>query len=91
MLVHEGPARVFNSEEEAVNAIFGKKINKGDVIVIRYEGPKADLLSRLAGFLAGRPGRTDREIWLGGSRPGTHFAVAFAGFNGVHQYAKVSS
>lgn len=40
MLVHEGPARVFNSEEEAVNAIFGKKINKGDVIVIRYEGPK---------------------------------------------------
>ncbi|UUV13163.1 dihydroxy-acid dehydratase [Clostridioides difficile] len=40
MLVHEGPARVFNSEEEAVNAIFGKEINKGDVIVIRYEGPK---------------------------------------------------
>ncbi|MCV2273341.1 dihydroxy-acid dehydratase [Clostridioides difficile] len=40
MLVHEGPARVFNSEEEAVNAIFGKKINKVDVIVIRYEGPK---------------------------------------------------
>ncbi|HID1187748.1 TPA: dihydroxy-acid dehydratase [Clostridioides difficile] len=40
MLVHEGPARVFNSEEEAVNAIFGKKINKCDVIVIRYEGPK---------------------------------------------------
>ncbi|MFB5891133.1 dihydroxy-acid dehydratase [Clostridioides difficile] len=40
MLVHEGPARVFNSEEEAVNAIFGKKINKGDVIIIRYEGPK---------------------------------------------------
>lgn len=40
MLVHEGPARVFNSEEEAVNAIFSKKINKGDVIVIRYEGPK---------------------------------------------------
>ncbi|MBH6949001.1 dihydroxy-acid dehydratase [Clostridioides difficile] len=40
MLVHEGPARVFNSEEEAVNDIFGKKINKGDVIVIRYEGPK---------------------------------------------------
>ncbi|MGX9756778.1 dihydroxy-acid dehydratase [Clostridioides difficile] len=40
MLIHEGPARVFNSEEEAVSAIFGKKINKGDVIVIRYEGPK---------------------------------------------------
>ncbi len=40
MLKHEGPARVFNSEEEAVEAIFGGKINKGDVIVIRYEGPK---------------------------------------------------
>ncbi|AYO32022.1 dihydroxy-acid dehydratase [Biomaibacter acetigenes] len=40
MLYHEGPARIFNSEEEAVDAIFAKKINKGDVIVIRYEGPK---------------------------------------------------
>jgi len=40
MMVHEGPARVFNGEEEAVLAILGKKINPGDVIVIRYEGPK---------------------------------------------------
>jgi dihydroxy-acid dehydratase len=40
MLFHEGPARVFNSEEEAVEAIFGRKINKGDVVIIRYEGPK---------------------------------------------------
>ncbi|MGD9474364.1 MAG: dihydroxy-acid dehydratase [Eubacteriaceae bacterium] len=40
MLSHEGPARVFNSEEEATAAIRGGKINKGDVIVIRYEGPK---------------------------------------------------
>jgi dihydroxy-acid dehydratase len=40
MLKHEGPARVFNSEDEAVEAIFGGKINKGDVVVIRYEGPK---------------------------------------------------
>lgn len=40
MLYHEGPARVYNSEEEAVEAIFGGKIQKGDVIVIRYEGPK---------------------------------------------------
>ena len=40
MLVHEGPARVFESEEEAFAAIMGGKINKGDVIVIRYEGPK---------------------------------------------------
>ncbi|MGL4607115.1 MAG: dihydroxy-acid dehydratase [Eubacteriaceae bacterium] len=40
MLVHQGPARVFNSEEEATEAINGGKIVKGDVIVIRYEGPK---------------------------------------------------
>lgn len=40
MLVHSGPAVVFDSEEEAVAAIFGKQIKKGDVIVIRYEGPK---------------------------------------------------
>jgi dihydroxy-acid dehydratase len=40
MLRHSGPARVFNSEDEAVAAIWDKKINKGDVIVIRYEGPK---------------------------------------------------
>ena len=40
MLVHEGPARVFESEEEAFEAIMGEKIKKGDVIVIRYEGPK---------------------------------------------------
>lgn len=40
MLFHEGPARVFDSEEEAVDAIFGRKINRGDVVVIRYEGPK---------------------------------------------------
>ncbi|KIL08608.1 dihydroxy-acid dehydratase [Clostridium botulinum] len=40
MLVHEGPARVFNSEEDANEAIFDKKINSCDVIVIRYEGPK---------------------------------------------------
>jgi dihydroxy-acid dehydratase len=40
MLVHEGPARVFESEEEAVAAILGLKIKPGDVIVIRYEGPK---------------------------------------------------
>ena len=40
MFVHKGPARVFNSEEEAIAAIFGKTINPGDVIIIRYEGPK---------------------------------------------------
>jgi dihydroxy-acid dehydratase len=40
MLVHEGPARVFNSEDEAIEAIYGGKIVSGDVVVIRYEGPK---------------------------------------------------
>ncbi|QJR22611.1 Dihydroxy-acid dehydratase [Brevinematales bacterium NS] len=40
MLHHKGPARVFNSEEEAVEALLKGKIKKGDVIVIRYEGPK---------------------------------------------------
>jgi dihydroxy-acid dehydratase len=39
MLRHKGPARVFNSEEEASKVIMGGGINKGDVIVIRYEGP----------------------------------------------------
>lgn len=40
MLVHEGPAKVFNSEEECVDAITEGQIEEGDVIVIRYEGPK---------------------------------------------------
>ncbi len=39
MLVHEGPARCFNSEEEAIAFIYSGKVQKGDVIVIRYEGP----------------------------------------------------
>ena len=40
MLVHEGPARVFDCEEDAIAAIRGGKIVEGDVVVIRYEGPK---------------------------------------------------
>jgi dihydroxy-acid dehydratase len=40
MLRHRGPARVFNSEEEAIKVILDRKIKKGEVIVIRYEGPK---------------------------------------------------
>jgi len=39
MLCHEGPARVFNTEEEASEAIMERKIRKGDIVVIRYEGP----------------------------------------------------
>lgn len=40
MLVHKGPARVFESEEACIDAILANKIVKGDVVVIRYEGPK---------------------------------------------------
>lgn len=40
MLQHTGPARVYNSEEEAIKDIYEGKINDGDVVVIRYEGPK---------------------------------------------------
>ena len=39
MLVHEGPAKVYESEEECISAIYSGKIQKGDVVVIRYEGP----------------------------------------------------
>ena len=40
MLRHKGPARVFDSEDEAIDAIYNGRINSGDVVVIRYEGPK---------------------------------------------------
>lgn len=40
MQQHTGPARVFDSEEQAIEAIYAQKINKGDVVVIRFEGPK---------------------------------------------------
>jgi len=40
MMVHTGPARVFENEEAATKGIMGKKVKKGDVIIIRYEGPR---------------------------------------------------
>ena len=40
MLVNEGPARVFDSEDEAIQAILGGRIKPGDIVIIRYEGPK---------------------------------------------------
>lgn len=40
ILIHKGPARVFDSEDDAIAAIYSGKINKGDVVIIRYEGPK---------------------------------------------------
>lgn len=66
MLVHTGPAKVFNSEEEASEAITAGKIKKGDVVVIRYEGPKGgpgmrEMLSPTA-VLAGMG--LDKEVAL---------------------------
>lgn len=40
MMVHKGPAKVYNSEEECVEALLSGKVQKGDVVVVRYEGPK---------------------------------------------------
>ena len=40
MLIHSGPARIFESQEEALSGILGKQVKQGDVVVIRYEGPK---------------------------------------------------
>ncbi|MBW2057624.1 MAG: dihydroxy-acid dehydratase [Deltaproteobacteria bacterium] len=40
MLRHEGPARVFDSDEDAVKAIYDGRVNRGDVVVVRYEGPR---------------------------------------------------
>lgn len=40
MLCHSGPARVFDSEDDAIKAIYSGEIKKGDVVIIRYEGPK---------------------------------------------------
>lgn len=66
MMRHEGPARVFDSEEEAFRAITGGKIMPGDVVIIRYEGPKGgpgmrEMLSPTAA-LAGMG--LDREVAL---------------------------
>ena len=40
MLVHEGPARIYESQDEAMKGILGGEVCDGDVVVIRYEGPK---------------------------------------------------
>lgn len=66
MMVHSGPARVFNCEEDASDAILSGKINPGDVIVIRFEGPKGgpgmrEMLAPTAS-LAGRG--LDKEVAL---------------------------
>lgn len=66
MLKHTGPARVFDSEESAISAIFGGKIVSGDVVLIRYEGPKGgpgmrEMLSPTSA-LAGM--KLDKEVAL---------------------------
>lgn len=66
MLKHSGPARVFESEEDAIAAIFGGKIVSGDVVLIRYEGPKGgpgmrEMLSPTSA-LAGM--KLDKEVAL---------------------------
>ena len=60
MLVHKGPARVFESEEDAITSIYAGKINKGDVVVIRYEGPKRRF--RYAGNVESHFGFSGNEI-----------------------------
>ena len=65
MLVHEGPARVFDSEEDAIAAIKGGKIVEGDVVVIRYEGPITD--GRFSGASRGASiGHVSPEAAVGG-------------------------
>ena len=76
MLVHSGPARVFDGEESAIDAIYNGRIQPGDVVVIRYEGPVGgpgmrEMLnptSALAGMEAGQiRGAHHRRTLLGAS------------------------
>ena len=66
MLEHEGPARIFDSEPQAYDAIVNRRIEKGDVIVIRYEGPKGGpgMQEMLAPTAAIRGIGMDREVAL---------------------------
>ncbi len=74
---HEGPARVFNCEEEALDAILQRRIKKGDVIVIRYEGPKGgpgmrEMLSPSAALMGAGLGKDVALITDGRFSGGTH-------------------
>lgn len=66
MLVHTGPAKVFNSEKEGWNALLNNEINKGDVVVIRYEGPKGSPgMPHLETFMSALCGKNlDKEVAL---------------------------
>lgn len=75
--VHNGPARVFNTEEAAMQAILGNKIKKGDVIVVRYEGPKGgpgmrEMLSPSAALMGAGMGKDVALITDGRFSGGTH-------------------
>lgn len=74
---HSGPARVFDSEEEALDAILAGKINKGDVLVIRYEGPKGgpgmrEMLNPSAAIMGAGLGKDVALITDGRFSGGTH-------------------
>lgn len=77
---HKGPARVFNAEEEALDAILEGKINKGDVMVIRYEGPKGgpgmrEMLAPTAALMGAGLGKDVGLITDGRFSGGTHGIV----------------
>lgn len=77
LLQHVGPARVFDCEEDALTAILAGKINKGDVIVIRYEGPKGgpgmrEMLSPSAALMGAGLGKEVALITDGRFSGGTH-------------------
>ena len=79
MMKHEGPAKVFNSEEEAYKAILGGKIKPGDVVVIRYEGPKGgpgmrEMLSPTSAIIGMGLGDSVALITDGRFSGGTHGA-----------------
>jgi dihydroxy-acid dehydratase len=77
MEFHKGPARVFECEEDALNAILEGKIEKGDVIVIRYEGPKGgpgmrEMLSPSSALMGAGLGRDVALVTDGRFSGGTH-------------------
>ncbi len=80
MMHHKGPARVFESEDEAYRAILDKKIEPGDVVVIRYEGPKGgpgmpEMLSPTAAIMGMGLGKEVALITDGRFSGGTHGAA----------------
>lgn len=77
MKLHRGPAKVFEKEEDALNAILAGKIKKGDVIVIRYEGPKGgpgmrEMLSPSSALMGADLGKDVALVTDGRFSGGTH-------------------